>query len=65
MTPDVPPTWTEAELDAIFEKPEHPMTGAELVRWIEMEGGWEDLQITDGAEWSIETRKRIEGRYKW
>jgi hypothetical protein len=58
-------TWTEEELDEIFQKPERAMTGKELVTWLEMTGGWEDLQITSGAEWSIEQRRRIEGRYKW
>ncbi|MCC6616794.1 MAG: hypothetical protein IT320_25195 [Anaerolineae bacterium] len=65
-TLDPSPTWTEAELDAMFEKPERPMTAAEFAKFIEEEGGgWEDLGITDGAEWSNETRRKIEGRYKW
>jgi hypothetical protein len=58
------PTWTEAELDEMLQF--EAKTAAEIAASIREEGGgWEDLGITDGAEWSIEHRKKIEGRYKW
>jgi hypothetical protein len=62
---DTPPTWTDDELDELLKKPDEPKSGKELVTMLEMQGGWEDLEITDGATWSIETRKKIDGRYKW
>lgn len=64
-TEETPPTWTDEELDELLKKPAAPKSGKEFVTMLEMQGGWEDLQITDGATWSIEMRKKIEGRYKW
>jgi hypothetical protein len=62
---DVPPTWTPEELDEFMRNIPRLETGAEIVKWLEENGNWSDLGITDGAEWSIEMRKKIDGRYQW
>lgn len=40
--------WTTAELAALSQV--EPKTGAEIVAWLEQEGGWDD-DGTSGAEW--------------
>jgi hypothetical protein len=43
-----------------------PLSGAEIVALLEQEGGWEDLGITDGAEWVQEQRRKNERKFpKW
>jgi hypothetical protein len=59
---DIEPTWTDEEITAMFEQPEQRMSGAELVAWLQTEGGWEDMGITDSAQWSIAQRRQEEER---
>ena len=53
--------WTPEELAELM-KPD-PKTGAEIVAWLQQEGGWEDLGITDGAEWVQEQRRKNERKF--
>jgi hypothetical protein len=48
--------WTEEEIREMMRIT--PMSGAEIVALLEHEGGWEDLGISDGAEWVREQRRK-------
>ena len=54
--------WTDEEL-AEFTKIE-PMTGAEIVE-AGLTGGWEDMEITDGAAWIQQQRRQRQERRVW
>jgi len=48
--------WTDEEIQEMMRVT--PKTGAEIVALLEQEGGWENLGITDGAEWVQEQRRK-------
>jgi hypothetical protein len=54
--------WTTQELAELSKS--DPMTGAEIVAWLEQEGGWEDNGIS-GAEWVEEVRRKERERRGW
>jgi hypothetical protein len=53
--------WTEEEIQEML-KSGTPLTGAEIVKLLEEEGGWEHMGITDGAEWVEELRRKEQER---
>ena len=56
--------WTEEEIQEML-KPSTPLTGAEIVKLLEEEGGWEHMGITDGAEWVEEQRRKRREQNQW
>lgn len=56
--------WTDEEI-AELTKPGVAKSGAEIVANLRREGGWEDVDITDSAEWVRELRRKQQERRKW
>lgn len=54
--------WTEAELVELM-KPT-PMTGAEIVAWLQSEGGWAD-DGTSAADWVANVRRKERENSRW
>jgi len=55
---------TDEEIEELLRP--NPKTGAEIVARLKKEGGWEDLGITDGAEWVQEQRRKHTRKFpKW
>jgi hypothetical protein len=55
--------WTDEELAELMRV--EPKTGAEIVEWLQKEGGWEDKGITSGAEWVEELRRKRREEKGW
>ena len=53
--------WTDEELADMLKT--NPQSGAEIVDWLKKNGGWEDLGITDGAEWVQEQRRKNQRKF--
>lgn len=56
------PTWSDDELEALMTI--EPMTGREIVE-AGLTGGWQDLDISDGAAWVTEQCRKRRERRKW
>lgn len=56
--------WTEEEIQEML-KPRPRLTGAEIVKLLEEEGGWEHMGITDSAEWVEAQRRKRREQNKW
>jgi hypothetical protein len=54
--------WTDAEIAAMMTL--KPLTGAEIVA-AGLTGGWEDINITDGAEWVNAQKRKRQERRRW
>ena len=58
--------WMEEEIQEML-KPRPPLSGAEIVKRLEEEGGWEHMGITDSAAFVDELRRKERERrnIKW
>jgi hypothetical protein len=54
--------WTDEELAELL-KPD-PKTGADIVEWLQQEGGWPDDDLS-GAEWVERMRRQERERRGW
>lgn len=54
--------WTDEELTQLMTI--EPLSGAEIIEQ-GLAGGWADLDITEGAEWVEEQRRKKRERKKW
>ncbi|MEL6404094.1 MAG: hypothetical protein AAFR81_07005 [Chloroflexota bacterium] len=54
----IEPTYTEEELDELLKPNPRPASEIET-------GGWEDLEIQDGAEWVENQRRKRREQNKW
>jgi hypothetical protein len=54
--------WTDSEIAELMQV--EPMTGAEIVA-AGLIGGWEDLHISDGAEWVNEQKRKRREQRRW
>ena len=48
--------WTDEEIQTFLRV--EPKSGAEIVAQLQRDGGWEDQDIHDGAEWVNEQRRK-------
>jgi hypothetical protein len=60
-TPDATP-WTAEEIAELTQI--EPMTGTEIVA-AGLTGGWADMDITDGAEWVNEQKRKRKAKHNW
>jgi hypothetical protein len=54
--------WTDEEIAEMMKV--QPMTGAEIVA-AGLTGGWRDLNISDGADWVNEQKRRRKEKRRW
>lgn len=61
-TPTAEPPWTDEELEHLIQP--DPRTGAEIVA-MGLTGGWEHLDIDDGATWVNEQKAKRRRKNQW
>jgi hypothetical protein len=59
---DADAPWTDAELEDLTTV--KPMSGAEIVA-AGLTGGWADMDISDGAEWVNEQKRKRKAKRGW
>jgi hypothetical protein len=54
-------TWTDEEIEELMHV--EPKSGAQIVA--NLSEGWEDQDITDGAQWVEEQRHKRQEQHRW